>query len=648
MKRKRARKQGTAKRGSHSRISRRKRGKQARAGKVARTGRRKGKRGGRKLRGSKKSRNRQKATDQLQLAVEPPAPVEPPPAPIDTEQLKANNAAFRHGLPAGAPIVELLRRVFRLGDDDFIWELYRQVLQREPDSEGFNGHRSHLAHGTPRAVIAAALLQSAEAEAIFSRVPSGETNTTAHLIQHLFPAADLDFIHGIHVQMLNRAPDSNKVGRYTTALKQGLLRRAWIASLVMSEEFGLLIKTAYLPPLAASAARVNSRQIGMFLCFGVQIAMDGEGIGRFIVRLSEGLLALEHDFTLHVATTEANYAEAAAVYAPLRTAYGDRLKLHRTDSMDTVNRTVPADIWIVPYVGMALAQYLEKPYMVCLHDLVYLHLPELYSAYTQHYQYIHSVAQKVTEKAAKVVFASEFTRNHEGLEFLKLAVHKTAVVRFAAPHEEYAVFQTHSEEKFRGAYKLDGPYLTFPSVIRLHKNHEGLIKAFSLFKQTEAGRASGMKLVFTDDLGNRPRQQEILAALSEIADPDIRSSIVFIGRIASADLPSLYRYAAGTIVPTLFEGSCPFPILESLLMNTPVAFGRLEVVQEVISDMSCFATFHPHNILEMADAIGRLSREGEEVVPRQQAALSDALNRRWLDVAGDYANIIEEVQAAAD
>ncbi|SFE15258.1 Glycosyltransferase involved in cell wall bisynthesis [Paenibacillus algorifonticola] len=643
MKRKRARKQGTAKRGSHSRASRRKGGKQAKKHRKL-TGRAgKGKRRSGKRAGSKRRQKSAKAKVEPVVAI-----VEPAPAPVDVAQLKANNAAFQRELPAGAPIIELFRRVFRLGNEDFVWEMYRQVLQREPDGEGFIGNRSHLEAGTPKAVIAAALIQSAEAEAVFTRVPTGDNTTVAQMIQGLYPAADLDFIHGVHVQLLYREPDSDKVEMYNTGLQTGLLRRSWIASLILSEEFGQLIGAAYLPALAERGARAGIKSIGMFLCFSTQIAMDGEGIGRFLVRLSEGLLALEEQsYTLHVATTGANFAETTTVFSPLRETYGDRLKVHRTDSVDTVNRDVPADVWIVPYVGMALAQYLHKPFIVCLHDLVYMHLPELYNVYFQHYQYIHSIAQKVTENAAAVVFASEFTRNHEGLEFLKLPVYKTAVVRFAAPHEEYAAFSSRSEEEFRTVYKLFAPYITFPSVIRLHKNHERLIKAFAIFKQTELGKTSGLKLVFTDELSNRPRQQEILAALNEIADPAIRDSIIFLGRMASTDLSSLYKYATGTIVPTLFEGSCPFPILESLLMNTPVSFGRLEIVHEVISDMSSFATFDPRNIQQMADAIARVWLEGKEVVPDQKAALSGTMTRRWLDVAKDYAKVIEGVQAAA-
>lgn len=639
MKRKGHRSKGSVKRGSRNRLVRSKRRKHAKPRKLSRRtgkGRRKGRRlsGKRAARGKRKGRSRSRQ-ESLQIRG------------IDREGLRAGNTAFRQKLAEGGTIIEWFREVFKLDTEPFLWEMYRQVLQREPDNEGFDAHIKRLEQGTAKAVLAASLFQSEEAARVLSSGISGDSNTAAHVIQSIYPATDLDFIHAIYVQFLHREPEGNKVNDYVDALRQGVARGEWIARLLLSEEAQNLLIAAELPASRGrNGLKANYRNVGIFLCFGSQTTMDGEGIGRFIVRLTEGLLQLEQSYTLHVATTNVNIKEVAALFAPLSEAYRDRIHLYHSDSMDTINRDVPAEVWIVPYVGMALAQYLHKPFIVCLHDLVYLHFPELYEAELAHYHYIHTIAQKVTVNAAAVVFDSEFIRNQEGLSFLHLPAHKTAVVRFAAPREEYTTFGSMSEESFRAKYKLYSPYITFPSVIRLHKNHERLIEAFYLFKQTEAGRESGLQLVFTDELGGRPRQREITAALQTV-DPSLRSSVVFLGRIPSADLPSLYKHAVGTVAPTLFEGSCPFPILESLLMDTPVAFGRLEVVQEVISDMSSFATFNTRDIHEMATAILRLYTQGKAVVPMQKAALGGILQRNWSHVANDYSSIIERIAGAA-
>ncbi|GGG83332.1 DUF4214 domain-containing protein [Paenibacillus radicis (ex Gao et al. 2016)] len=631
MKRKGNRKRGSIKRGSQSRRKRRKHAKPRRLLRRSGKGRRKGRKG-------RKGYRRRLARARTRKRAEKKG--------FDAVRLRAGNELFKQQLPVGGRIIDWFREIFKLDHDEFLWELYRQILQREPDAAGFQDHKQRLEDGTAKVWIAASLIQSQEAESVFDRGPSGEANTAAHVFQNLFPAAELDFIHAAHVHLLQREPEAERVASYAGALRQGLQRRIWIARLLLSDEAQSLLVGAGAPAPAAPRSSGQYRNIGIFLCFGSQISMDGEGIGRFIVRLSEGLLALDKGYALHVTTTEANFKETSAVFHYLLERYKGRVHIHHSDSMDMINRNVPADVWIVPYIGMALAQYLQKPTIICLHDLVYLHFPELYAGNQTHYQYVHAIAQKITAKAAAVVFDSEFTRRHEGHKFLSLPAHQTTVIRFAAPREEYSAFGVVSEDTIRSKYKLYGPYMVFPSVIRLHKNHERLIDAFHRFRLTEIGAASGLKLVFTDVLANRPRQQEITAALNAIGDPGIRTSIQFLGRIPSGELPSLYKYASGTIVPTLFEGSCPFPILESLLMDTPVAYGRLEVVEEVIADSSSFATFNPRDQLEMADAIARLWLQGKSVVPEQKAALGGILHRNWIDVARDYSAIIDNIAAS--
>jgi|GEM_PF-1164592 Glycosyltransferase len=635
MKRKKRRKKGSIKRGLRNRTARGKRRKHSKLKKLSG----KVRRGRKKRRGKKRSRL-QKAKETAALS-----PIAAPPqiSEEDLLRLRSNNAGVRAGLMEGSRIIEWFYPIFQLNSEDFVWEMFRQILQREPDSAGFYTMKNNIDTGMSKAEAVASLIRSEEAENVFRRKPSGDSNTAAYVLQSLLTIHELDFIHGIYMHLLYKLPDAERINRNIGSLRQGASRQALIAELVMSEDM-MGIQMNGLPTAHPVMTERQSKQnIGIFLNFVTQVSLDGEGIGRFVFRLTEGLLSLSKGYILHIATTEINWKEIERSFGNLAAEYPGRIHLHHSDSMEVINRTVPADTWIVPYVGMGLAQYLHKPYIVCLHDLVYLHFPEIYQQDMGHFQYVHSVAETTTAKAAMVVFNSEFIRNYEGLTFLKLPVHKTEVVRFAAPYEEYLSLGVIPENVFRSIYNLIGPYITFPSVARLHKNHHRLIDAFHRYRLTAQGRASGLKLVFTDEMDNRPSQPEITAALNAIVDPQIRASILFIGRIPSVHLPSLYKYAEGVIVPTLFEGSCPFPILESLLMDTPVSFGRLAVVQEVLADMSNFATFDPLDPLEMSSAIDRLMVNGKSVASVQKAALGNLLQRSWHHVAEDYSSIIERL-----
>jgi glycosyltransferase involved in cell wall biosynthesis len=305
--------------------------------------------------------------------------------------------------------------------------------------------------------------------------------------------------------------------------------------------------------------------------------------------------------------------------------------------MAWLNRNIPVDIWFVPYVGLKLALELKRPFVLCVHDLVYLHFKDLYySKQPDFFQNLNPIVSAMAIKAAVVVFNSNYIRDNEGLRFLGLPLSKTQVIRLAAPFEEYRSVGICDETVFRQKHNLQGPYLVFPSVMRLHKNHDRLIEAFLNFKRTPEGVASNLSLVLTDHYVNRPFEKEITALLNRCTTQNELDSLVFLGRVQSSEIPSLYKHAVGTIVPTLFEGSCPFPILESLTVGTPVAISRIKVAMEVIQDMNVFITFDPYSIIEIEAAIQGLWRRHKGLAAIQRAAISGAMQRSWSDVAREY------------
>ena len=126
-----------------------------------------------------------------------------------------------------------------------------------------------------------------------------------------------------------------------------------------------------------------------------------------------------------------------------------------------------------------MALELERPFILCVHDLVYLHFRELYvRKHPELVGEMERVVYAMANKAAKVVFNSHYIQRNEGLRFLGLLPSKTRVIRLAAPAEEYRTFGIVDETAFRNKYRLFDGYIVYPSVIRAHKNHDRLIEAF--------------------------------------------------------------------------------------------------------------------------------------------------------------------------
>lgn len=375
-------------------------------------------------------------------------------------------------------------------------------------------------------------------------------------------------------------------------------------------------------------------QIGIYLGYPFPVHLEGEGIGRYVARLTEGLLRERTGTGVHILVMTPNVTEVERMFARIKTEFPERLTVHCSDNLQWININIPADLWIVPWVGLESAQYLTKPLIVCLHDLAWLHVPGLEDLG----KWIDGPAKTLTHKAAAVIANSHYIRTCDGLNYLKLSPEKTCVIRPAAPVEEYGSMALCDEQDFRVQYHLDQDYFVFPTILRPHKNHIRLIDAFLRFKQAKVTGQSEHYLVFTD-FANVNYQKELFKQF----DSNLLDSIKFLGRLPVQDVPALYKYATGTVVPTLFEGSCPFPILESLIMGTPVAFSRIAVAMEVIGDPGPFITFDPYDVADMQRAIGELWESGQNTAIKQKTALSGFLVRSWRDVAREYYNVFDRI-----
>jgi glycosyltransferase involved in cell wall biosynthesis len=572
---------------------------------------------------------------------------------MDITLLRSSSNRFMQGLKSkdNPTIIHIISDILQLDKEEFIWEAYKQILLREPEELGFQSHLQQLHAGMPKLHIMDGLLQSEEAQRMYEKLvlPAGSYIDYAlgRLLHSLYQVNGFELIQTLYREFLCRNSDFEGLHHYLHLLDTGMPYRSVISGFLLSEECQRIVRAIQYPELGLTPTNYPVKHIGIFLGYHHQVTLDGEGIGSFIVRLIEGWLLNNQDIKVHVATTEGNTGEVERLLNKHVSALRSRVFIRSFPDMAWLNRNVSVDIWCVPYVGLKWALELQRPFILCVHDLVYLHFRDLYySKQPEFFQSLDPIVSAMANKASKVVFNSNFIRDNEGLRFLELPLSKTQVIRLAAPIEEYRASGICEEPAFRQTYNLKGPYLVFPSIMRLHKNHDRLIEAFLNFKQTPEGISSNLSLVLTDHYVNRPFEKEITALMNRCTTLDELNSIVFLGRVASNHIPSLYKYAAGTIVPTLFEGSCPFPILESLTVDTPVAISRIEVAVEVIDNMAAFITFDPYSVVEIEAAIVELWRRHEALAAVQKAAISAALHRSWTDVAGEYEALFNSVISA--
>jgi glycosyltransferase involved in cell wall biosynthesis len=174
------------------------------------------------------------------------------------------------------------------------------------------------------------------------------------------------------------------------------------------------------------------------------------------------------------------------------------------------------------------------------------------------------------------------------------------------------------------------PYLLAVSTLHPHKNLDGLLRAFALFRR----RRPDFRLVVCGMHGFSASRLHDLRASLDLAD-----SVEFPGWMPREQLHDRYARAWAFIYPSLFEGF-GLPILESLAAGVPSACSAVEPLSVLAGDAA--VQFDPSDIGAIAAAMlrvteddalrHRLARDGPEQAAnyswdRTAAATLDALKR---------------------
>jgi glycosyltransferase involved in cell wall biosynthesis len=144
------------------------------------------------------------------------------------------------------------------------------------------------------------------------------------------------------------------------------------------------------------------------------------------------------------------------------------------------------------------------------------------------------------------------------------------------------------------ALRSPEPFLLTVSTLHPHKNLDGLLRAFAVFRK----RNPDYRLIVTGIHGFFSPQ---LHALRESLD--LAGAVEFPGWIPRESLYDLYRRAAAFLYPSRFEGF-GFPVLEALAAGVPAACSSIEPLDSLAGDAAL--KFDPDDLAAIAAAMQRL------------------------------------------
>jgi glycosyltransferase involved in cell wall biosynthesis len=192
---------------------------------------------------------------------------------------------------------------------------------------------------------------------------------------------------------------------------------------------------------------------------------------------------------------------------------------------------------------------------------------------------------------------------------------KIQVIPEGPPTQSYAKPSEESLAAVTNKYKLEQPFVIYPSVTWQHKNHIRLLEALAYLRDS---RGLIVRLVCTGTLDAYWPQIE-----RRVGELDLSQQVQFLGFVPEADLRCLYRLSQCLVMPSLFE-AVSLPIFEAWFEGTPVACSNVTALPEQVLDAGLI--FDPHDAASIADAIAKLVADPmlrQDLVSRGYRRLQD-------------------------
>lgn len=140
-------------------------------------------------------------------------------------------------------IIVILNKMLRLQNEQYVVELYKQLLDREPDNEGLRHYVNLLSSGVTKIKIFEMILESKEAMEIYQQ-PLGpilrNNNSIAHTVRKLFTFNKEQFIINTYMQLLSRKPSLQELAlclsNLTTPKTQEFLKKWQLMSKILKSK----------------------------------------------------------------------------------------------------------------------------------------------------------------------------------------------------------------------------------------------------------------------------------------------------------------------------------------------------------------------------------------------------------------------------
>ncbi len=228
------------------------------------------------------------------------------------------------------------------------------------------------------------------------------------------------------------------------------------------------------------------------------------------------------------------------------------------------------------------------PVLTVIHDLNFYHHPEWMPKHIA--EFYNSSMPDCANKATRIATVSEYSRRDISKSYA-IAMEKIDVV-YNGFNEGLLQLENDPQK--------DDPYFLFVGIQVPRKNIVGMIRSFTLFKETY-GTTHQLKLAGHDYLWNEEMK-------SVLENSSAKADIQLLGRKTFDDLKVLYSGAEALLYIPHFEGF-GIPILEGFAAGVPVICSNSTSLPEVAGDAAL--QFEPTDYKSISGAMNKIVTDKE-------------------------------------
>lgn len=283
-----------------------------------------------------------------------------------------------------------------------------------------------------------------------------------------------------------------------------------------------------------------------------------------------------------------------------------------------------ADLAHVPYWGPPLSS--PVPVVCSVLDVIPLAIPQYRTGIAN--RLYTSLVVAAARGAAQIVTISEASRN-DIVERIGVPAERISVTHLAVDRVFHPELGSEQDSAVRAKYGLDDvdDFVLYLGAYNAHKNVEMLAAAYTYVAQ---GMGEDVPLVLaghTPQTWGTPRFPDLPGYITELG---LDSFVRWIGPVAEADKPALYRLASVFVFPSRYEGFGLGP-LEAMASGTPVVACNESSIPEVVGDAAFLVA--PRDSRAMGGAIISLLTMREHAAALRNKGLARARDFSWRKTA---------------